>query len=147
LGTLVLSAAILGVSVFLTRKQSKLISKFARQSTPKLETLSDYELSQLDVYLLRSLRYTRKEKELARATGVDPQVITHKLNLLYTLGYVTENTELTEKGYDVINRPDSGSRQPEAPVASAEQPTQPTVGLTRQRQDHATSNKTSKYVK
>jgi hypothetical protein len=65
---------------------------------------SDYHPSQLDMYLLRSLEHTKDEKELSGATGVDAQVIRSKLELLVRLGYLTENMEMTEEGYDAVSQ-------------------------------------------
>ncbi|HME18593.1 MAG TPA: hypothetical protein VKF15_02520 [Nitrososphaerales archaeon] len=94
-----------------------------RRRAKRPEPPSDYHFSQLDAYLLRSLEHTKDEKEMSGATGVDAQVIRGKLELLVRLGYLTEDMELTEKGYDAVSQsytieiPDDDTQGPPPPLA------------------------------
>jgi hypothetical protein len=64
-----------------------------------------YGLSLLDVSLLRNLSFTRDEKELARMTKVDRDVVKSKLSWLMAQGYIGEKFMVTEKGYNAVSTP------------------------------------------
>ena len=90
------------------------------EPSPKKEeteskAIEDYRVTSLDLRLLKEIRSAKKERELAEATGVDVKVIEQKLDLLLQLGYITDNTALTEKGYSMIEDTELGRVPENAP--------------------------------
>jgi hypothetical protein len=79
-------------------------------------------LTALDITLLQNLQNTGSPKQLSNLTGVDPDVISDKLDRLSNLGYLTKNTKLTEKGFDFLN-----SMAKNAAPNTTQQPTLPTT--------------------
>jgi hypothetical protein len=71
--------------------------------TPAEEVVAPYELTKLDMYILRSPGAIKDESALARASNVDVEVITRKIALLTKNGYITTSRELTEKGFLAVN--------------------------------------------
>jgi hypothetical protein len=140
-GLLVCATTLLIVLSYFAKRKVGFVSTYAKENAPKLNTLSNYQLTQLDLYLLQSLKRRKKLKGLAKETGVDPKVISRKLDLLFTLGYLTENTELTEKGYDIVNSSLRDSTLTQNPLPE-EQPIRLPAIITQRKQ----SKRLSRYV-
>jgi DNA-binding MarR family transcriptional regulator len=62
-------------------------------------------LSVLELTLLRNLKQTRKGKELSDMTNVDKKIVSEVLDRLCDEGYVGEHTQVTEKGFNLLNQP------------------------------------------
>lgn len=71
----------------------------------------DPMLSILEITLLRSLKNTKKDKELSNMTNVDEKVISKILDKLYEDDYIGKDLLVTEKGFDLLNQPSVPMRE------------------------------------
>jgi DNA-binding MarR family transcriptional regulator len=77
------------------------IPLISAQDTSKVAN-SRSALTLLEKAILTNLSDGRSAEDIQKRTGVAPAIISQKIDLLHSQGFVTEGRHLTEKGFELL---------------------------------------------